>query len=235
MALTQTLSQIRANVQKFANVQGASALVRHPTADLNDYINRGIGALYRILTGVVPDQRYLASSPVTTSSGTSTYALPADFDHLVSVDLTANGTKVWLEAYEMNERPALTDPATSYTGIPYTYRLRGSNIELLPTATAAYTGTLWYVPTAPQLASDGATFDTISRLDDFIIYYAARLVAIRDKNWDLVGQCKSLLDEIRSEVETVARSRDKNSPSRPVDETLANRWGRRVPQPRRWQ
>lgn len=235
MALTQNRGQIRGNVQKLANVAGTTALQRHPTADLDDYINRGIGSLYRILTAALPDQRYLASQSIATIAGTSLYTLAADFDSLISIDLTANGTKVWLEAYAMNERPILTDPASTYSGIPYTYRLRGANIELLPAPSAVYTSTLWYVPTSVQLASDGATFDTISRLDDYVIAYAARFVAIRDKNWDLARECKGIVDELRSEVETLARARDKNSPSRPVDETLANRWGRRVPMPRRWQ
>lgn len=240
MALTQTLEQIRTNVRNFADIAGTSALARHPDLTINDYINRALASLYRILTGALPDQRYLSSSTITTVAGTSLYNLPADFNHLISLDLTANGTKVWLEAYEMHERALLTDPASTYTGIPYTYRLRGSSaggtqIELLPTATAVYTGTLWYVPDPSQMSTDASTFDTISRLDEYLIAYAARIVFVRDKKPDMVAVCKDMIEELRRDVQTIARSRDKNSPSRPVDETLANRWGRRVPAPRRWQ
>jgi len=228
MALNQTLAQIRTNVRRFTDSGGTNATVRHPDADCNDYINRAFGSLHRILTDSLPDQRALSSTTVTTVSGTSTYALPPDFDHLISVDLTANGVKVWLVGYEMHERPSLSDPATSYTGVPYTYRLRGSNIELLPTPGGVYTGTLWYVPTPSQLSNDASTYDTINRLDDYIIAYASRFIAIKDKNWDLAAQCKALIEELREEVQTIARGRDKNSPPRIVDEMHADRWGRRV-------
>lgn len=235
MALTQTLLQIRNNVRKLADVEGTTALLRHPDADLNDYINRGIAAFYRLLSLTVADQRFTATSTLTTSSGTANYSLAADFDSLISIDVTANGVKSWIVAYEMNERPALTDPATSYTGIPFTYRLRGSNIELLPTPGGTYTVTLWYVPATSQLVSDSDTVDTIVRLDDYIIAYAARLIAVKDKNFDLAQQCSSMMGELEPEIRTIARARDRNSPSRIVDESQMDRWGRRRRLPGRWR
>lgn len=235
MALTKNLAQIRANVQKLADIGGTAALARHPTADLNDYINRGIAALYRILSLAVPDQRYLATTTITTSSGTTTYALPADFDHLVSLDLSAYGAKVWLQDFDLSEEASLTSPNGGYSGVPFTYRLRGENVELLPAPTSAFTVTLWYIPNVSELSADADELDTISRLDEFVVAYAARLVAIRDKNWDLVAACKQIMDELRGDIETIGRSRDKNSPSRVVDESMTNRWGRRAGIPRRWR
>lgn len=225
MALTQTLTQLTANVRRFADIGGTNALVRHPDADLYDYLNRAFGSLHRILTEQLPDVRVLSSTTVTTSAGTATYALPADFDHLISVDLTANGSKTWLLSYEMHERASLTAPSSAGIGVPLAYRLRGSNIEYLPTPTGVYTSVLWYVPTPSQLTSGAQTYDTINRLDDYLIAYAARFVAVRDKNSDLVGICNQMIAEFRREAEQAARGRDKNSPSRIVDESFANRWG----------
>ncbi len=227
MALTQSQIQIRLNVRKFANVQGTTALLRHPDADLNDYINRALGSLHRRLTIALPDQRYLASTLVTTAEDVSVYALPSNFDHLISIDLTANSHRTWLVAYEMHERPTLTSPDNSSTGIPFSYRLRGNNIEYLPTPQGAYSSTLWYVPTATQFTGDAQVFDTVSRLDDFIIAHASRPIAIKDKNWDLVAACKNVLDELSGEIDVMARGRDKNSPPRIVDVYAADRWGRR--------
>jgi hypothetical protein len=226
VSLTQTLANMRTNVRRFSDAGGTTALVRHPDADLNDYINRGLGSLYRKLTEAVPDQRFLSTTTINLVASTTTYALPADFDSLISVDLTANGVKVWLVAYEMHERPALTDPATSYQGVPFCYRLRGANIEYLPTPSSSYTSSLWYVPNVTTLAVDAATFDTISRLDDYVIAYASRFVAVRDKNWDLASMCKSMCAELEDEIVATGRMRDRNSPSRVVDERQANRWGR---------
>ncbi len=229
MALTQTRTQIRANVRRLSDTGGTNALARHPDTDLNEYIDLALGSLHRALSEGIVDQRYLSSASVSlTSAAGSTYALDATFDHLISVDLSANGSKSWLVAYEMHERASLTSPDLNTSGVPICYRLRGSNIEYLPAPAGSYTSTLWFVPTPTQFSSDGSTFDTVNRLDTFLVAYAAKFIAIKDKNTALVGLCDELLTELREDIATVARNRDKNSPPRIVDEQVANRWGRRL-------
>lgn len=226
MSLNQTQAQIRAGVRKFANVQGTTALARHPDDDLNGYIDRALGSLNRKLTAALPSQRYLASAPLTTTEGLSLVALPADFTFLISLELTADGRRRWLQSYEMNERPALTSPDATSTGVPVVYRLFGNNLDLLPVPAAEYPVLVWYIPSAPQLTSDGDTFDTIDRLDDYVIPYAARFIAIKDKNWDLAAQCKDLLAEITPDIEAIGRNRDRNSPAQIQDVRARDRWGR---------
>lgn len=226
MALNQTQQEMRNNVRKFANVQGTTALLRHPDADLNDYINRALGSLHRKLTTAMSDQRFLASTTVTTSSGTTTYSLPALFEHLISAELTVDGRRHWLQGYEMHERAPLISPDQPTNGIPFTYRLRGSNIEILPTPADAYDVLLWYVPAPTQLTGNSQTYDTISRLDDYVVAYASRPIAIKDKNWDLVAACKQIIDELTGEIEVLSRNRDRNSPPRIVDVYATDRWGR---------
>lgn len=231
MALNQTLVQMRTNVRNLTDTGGTNALQRHPNSSVNDYINRAIGSLYRKLTEALPAQRYLSSATITTANGTATYTLAsiaADFDHLISLDLTINGVKTWLTAFEMHERPTLADTSTGTTGIPLSYMLRGGTLEILPTPDGVYTGTLWYVPNMTSLANDADTYDTINRLDDYIIAYAGRLVAMRDKNSETVSYCNNIIAEMDAEIRALARNRDKNSPPRPVDERFANRWGRRA-------
>ena len=77
-----------------------------------------------------------------------------------------------------------------------------------------------------QRARVVANSDTINRLDDYIIAYAARFIAIKDKNWDLAGQCKALIDEMTPEIEALGRNRDRNSPPRVLDTRTRDRWGR---------
>ncbi len=228
MALVQTRAQIRANVRLFTNTGGVTALARHTDTSLNDYIDRALGSAHRILTEVLPDLRILSSATVTTTTSTSLYALPSDFDHLISVDLSANGLKSWLLAYELWERPALTDPSQPNAGIPYTYRLRGSNVEFLPVPSGTYVATLWYVPNSTQFANDVQLYDTISRLDDYLIAFASRFIAVRDGNGERKGVCDGMIAEFREDLQKAARNRDKNSPSRVVDEHMADRWGRRL-------
>lgn len=238
MALNQTQTQLVASVRKFANVQGTTALLRHPAADLNDYVNRALGSLHRKLTATLPDQRFLSSSTIEIEADDQLYDLPASFDTLISAELvkvTARvdgvgapaGPRYWLQAYEMHERAALADANSPLaTGMPLAYRLRGSTIEFLPTPDGEYDCLLWFVPNVAQLSSGSDTYDTISRLDEFIIAHAARPIAIKDKNWDLVAACKNIMDEMSKEIESLARSRDRNSPPRIVDQFAADRWGR---------
>lgn len=232
MALNQTLTLLRASVRKYANVQGSTALLRHPDADINDYVNRGLSRLRFLLTQANPDQRYLSSTTVTTSDGTSVYSLPSDFGFLILADITIDSRKHWLQAYEMHERALLTSPDSSYDGRPFLYRLRGENIEYLPTPNGEYSSTLWYVPSTTELSSDASTFDTVNRLDDFVIAWAAKLIATKDKNWDLVNECRATMAELTQEIEVLGRSRDDNSPPRIVDQYVADRWGRTL---RRWR
>jgi hypothetical protein len=226
MALLIAQDELRASIRKFANAQGATALLRHPDADVNDYINRALGSLYRRLTSAIPDQRFLSSTTITTTADVSTEALPADFFHLISIEIQISGRRHWLQSYEMNERPMLDNENQVAVGFPTSYRLRGDNIEFLPTPTDEYDILIWYTPTARQLSQDADTFDTISRLDDFIVAYASRAIAIKDKNWDLVSACKGIIDELGPEIDALGRSRDRNSPPRIVDVYGGDRWGR---------
>lgn len=226
--LTQTPAQLRASVRSFANVGGTTGTLRHPDTEIDDAVLRAIGSFYRKITVAQPDQLALSSNTITTTDGGSVNPLPSDFSSLLSVDITVNGTKTWMTNYENAERPTLTDPSASYTGIPLFYRLRGAQfIEFLPVPKAGYVITLWYIPDAQQ-PTGGQAFDTLGRLDDYLIAYASRIVATKDKNWDLVGECRQVCGELEAEIAFLARSRDRNSPGRITDTFLAatNRWGR---------
>lgn len=227
MTLNQSQAQMREGIRQFTNTQGTTALLRHPDAAINDYLNRALGSLHRKLTMALPDQRILSVTTITTEAAESTYPLPTEFDFLISLELTSNGHRSWLQAYEMSERPQLVSPDQPTSGIPFCYRLRGGNIELLPTPADEYSVYAWFVPTASQLTADGDTYDTISRLDEYLIAYASRPIAIKDKNWDLVSACNQIMGELVPEIEALARNRDRNSPPRIVDVYQANRWGQR--------
>lgn len=209
MALTQTLLQIRTAVRRCADIEGESALERHPSADVNEDILRGLADLKRKLARWGLDGIGLSSTTITTDIGISTYALPSDVFFLISADLTAEGSRVFLLPWQPEDRASLTDPASSYMGIPRHYRVRGANVELLPIPqSTAYTVTLWYVPTAQQPSSDGTAVDTVNRLDQYVIWYAAREAATKDKAWDLADRLDARLAGMLVEVERMARLRD---------------------------
>ncbi|MER3466187.1 MAG: hypothetical protein C4340_03220 [Armatimonadota bacterium] len=225
MALNRSIDQMIDAIRRTANVQGTTALQRHPTSDLLDYANRGIAALDRLLKLADTGQRFLSATSIMTASGVELYPLPSDFMMLVSLSGEFGGRMRWLTSYEHNERPALVDTNTGWKGEPLYYRLRQENISLLPTPAGVYTLTLWYAP-APSTLTSGQNYDTIARLDDYIVNYAARLIAKKDANWELYDRLGAELVEMRSEIEAIARNRDLNSPGRIIDVTARDRFGR---------
>ncbi len=227
MSITQTLAELTTNVRRTTDTLGTSAAARHPDANIYDAVNRGIAALHRKLTQTIPDQRSLSSYSGSLTAGTSTVALStisSSFERLISIELTANGSKHHLTRYQMQERPGLLSP-TGQRAQPQHYRIIGSNLEFLPTPDSAYTILVWYVPDASQLTA-GGSIDTIARLDDFIIWYASREIATRDSKWQLIATLDQRLREISADIETYGRNRDMQEPPSIINERAMDRYGR---------
>jgi hypothetical protein len=218
-----------------ADAEGSDALARHPDADVNDAVNRGLAALYRTLVRTRGDQRYLSSQAISTVAGTTSYTLSTSAMHIISVEGTVNGSRIWFDAFQPEEYPLLSDTSAGWSGQPFRYALRGAtDIVFLPVPQSVYTINVWFVPVPSTLASDSDTFDTIARLDDFIVAYAARELAMKDKAWELVAALKGKLEEMRADVEAIARQRDQNAPGRIIDEGLHGRNGRLVARGKRF-
>lgn len=225
MALTKSLDDLALGIRRAADVE--SRTDRFPTAEIYDYANLGLGALMRKLKQAIPDQLFLASHTFLTDSGVSTYPLPSNFRSLISIHATIDGSVRWFDSYEMHERPDIISPNTSYSGQSYVYRLQPGNIDLLPIPTNEYSIKLWYVPNGPQLAAGAESFDTIERLDQYVIWWGAREVARKEKWWDLYRALTTDLKELESDIYVLARSKDLNSPPHMVDVYKADRFGRR--------
>jgi hypothetical protein len=129
------------------------------------------------------------------------------------------GLKFWFDSFNHIERPYLADNQSAYyrgvrVGAPFLYRIAGNQIEVLPTPTETHKLKLWYVPDAPQLTAPGQAIDTIVRFDDFIIWYAAREVATKEENYELIRTLENRLAEIRMDISAVSANRDQNAPQR---------------------
>lgn len=214
---TQTLQQLRDNVRRRADAEGRSALERHSEDSVDEAINLGRAAFFRILTMHGGEDRVLTTQTINTVANTSTYALAADFQALISVDMVAQGRNYWLQPFQHEERGALSDPSLSYSGYPYWYRLTAETIELLPTPKQVVPVTLRYVNVPAELSAASDTWDTIARLDEFAIYYAARVLCEKDRAWDVVDRYGARIAELTGDIVTFARSRDKAGPPRMRD------------------
>jgi len=225
MALTRTLAQLRDSVQRVAGIVAFTS--RHSDASVNDLINRGLGALQRVTAIVDPEFRPIASTTITTDGSATEYGLPSNCRSVISVEYTADSQKTWLVPFEMHERPRLRDSATTAsTSRATAYRVLGSNLELLPLADEDHTATVWYATTATQLSSDASTVDVYDRLDDYVIWWAAREIAMDREDWERHDRLTAKIAAMEADIQVLARSRDLSHPARIVDVREANRYGR---------
>jgi hypothetical protein len=226
VALTQTLAQLREAVQRTADVVAFTD--RHPAAYINGLVNRGLGALHRLTAQVNPEFRPLASTTITCDGANTLYALPADFRSLISCEYTdGNDAKSWLTPFEMHERASLTTATERANSVrAHHYRIIGGNIELLPLPPEDHTALLWYATTATQLSSDADTADVFDRLDDYVIWWAAREIADERGDWERAARLDAKLAAMTGDIMVVARQRDVSHPSRIVNLNHADRYGR---------
>jgi hypothetical protein len=225
MASNKTLLQLRARVRQTCDIEGTSGVQRHPNTEVDILVNVAAHAFKRVLDEKMPEQRSLMSNTFSTVVGTEEYALPAAFKSLLSVELTADGSKSWLLGYELHERAALTDPQSTYTGIPMAYAVVGDNISLLPVPQGVYTVKVLYTPAQTELANDNSQIDVIEGMDDFIVWHASKGIAKKDRLWDLHSACDADLQKITGDLATIARNRDMNNSPRVMDVSMANRFG----------
>jgi hypothetical protein len=225
MALTRRLDEIRDAVQRTADVVAFTD--KHPVSYINDLINRGLGALSRICRTTNPEFQPLGSTTITTDGSSTSYSLPSNFRSLLSVEYIADGCKTWLIPYELHERSVLTTPdVTSASRRAQFYKVIGSNLELLPLAPANHRAFIWYATTVTQLASDSQTMETMERLDDYVIWYAAREIAQERENWDRVDRLTQRMAELEGDIRILARSIDLSHPGRVTRVEFANRYDR---------
>jgi hypothetical protein len=105
---------------------------------------------------------HIVSDPQTFTPGVATYTMPSDYksDLLIYV-LTAVGGNVFDELEEISIGEALANYATTDTGLPESYVIRGETITFYPTPDQAYTYYYEYENMLPALsASTDSNFIT---------------------------------------------------------------------------
>ncbi len=216
MPLTTDLDAMEDAVRRTADIVAFTD--KHPQTRVRYLINQGLGALSRLCRTTNPEFQPIASYSFTTDGINTTFALPSNFRSLLSVEYTADDLKAWLRPHLLQERAALTDSETVANALRATsYRLMGSTIELLPRPPEDHTVLLWYATTVTQLATGGALFDTMERLDTWVIWWAAREIAMEREAWERHDRLTDKLAELTDEIRILARSIDLSHPDRVVD------------------
>ncbi len=230
MALNHSVAQFLADCRQRTDNEGASALDRFPDLELIGYLNRAVWAFWRIMVESRAGNFKVSTTTVTTSSGTSLYALSASFYRLLQVNASVDGRKEWLTSFDENERAVLSDSSAGWEGKPFRYSLVGSNIEFLPTPKAAYDIEVRFVPDPPTLVA-GNSFDCVSGDGvNFIVDSMSKFVSDKDENFELSATLAASISELRTALMASLPNRDQNFPPRIQDvRGMRNlRWGRNI-------
>lgn len=225
MARTRTLTLMRADAYKRSDNEGTDASDgRHPTADVTRYINQGCAELWDLLIEARGADYYRAATPqtITTTEDTSSYALEAGFYLLISVRIAETGGGP-LVPFTSQEEPELRDDLGS-TGWPTHYQLRRSaatssqnTICLLPTHDAGLSIVVEYVPSFTDLSADGDLFDGINGWEEYAVCYAARCMATKDEEWQLVQALDRDMARLADRIKKLAPKRDMHRARRVTD------------------
>jgi hypothetical protein len=215
------------DARKRADAEGA--IDRHPSADVQRYLDEGKTELYDIVLEVRGRQFYRKNPPhtITTLAGTTRYALPSDFYELISVRRSGAGGEN-LEAFTPTDEPWLREPSAS--GLyPSHYELQPGYIELLPSPMAGVSIIVEYVPHCGPLDNDGTptAFDGINGWEKYLVLYAAREMCVKDDELQLAAKHEADMANIASRVRTQARRRDAFRPER-VKDSRGGYWGWRL-------
>lgn len=223
--MATTLSQYQAAVLRrcgLENVPSAGLFIT--STDVIDYINFGYLRLWNRLVRVLGEGWARNSYTFSVSSGTSLYALPADFGRtLISVDVSLGGNiYVSAKPYTEEER----NRYRSYpnwlwvSGWPIFYQLQGTNINFIPTPAGIFSVTLNYVPAFTPLANASDTINAAipAGLDEYFIWSAVADIQAKEESdasfaLGKMAQLELLIDEIGHERQTAGAHRVRDTTS----------------------
>lgn len=183
-----------------------SAEDRHERPDVLRYVNQGCAALYDLLIEARGRTYFRTSLEIPTLSETTFYAVAGLYRLLgVRVKGVAGFT---LEPFAQQDEPILRAPFTS-ASFPSHYELRPGGIEVLPYHRGGETLVVDYVPTCPDLADTNVSlFDGINGWEEFVVAFAAKCMATKDQDWDLVRELRNDLAGLTDRISKLAPTRD---------------------------
>ena len=227
-----TLSELRTRARRRADAVGNNFFA---DAEINDYINIGLGELHDLLVSKYEDY-YVSSVSFTLTSGTSTYAFSAislsDFYKLLGVDAVQGNDTVRVKKFNFADRNRYQADVSIYSSkgyADYEYAIRGESIEFIPEPTSADSIKIWYVPSCTKLTSDSATVSNSIELnwEEYAVLVAA--IKMRQKEETSTAALERDLERITARIEEAARNRDAAEPFGITDETSGvmpyYRWG----------
>lgn len=218
MASSVTLAQLRLDARLYADQRPGTSNTFISEPELTRLVNMKARELYDLLVDARGSAYYATEATLAIVSGTARYSLPADFYQLDSVTLE------WSDQdYELMFPVGSTRLRVAYQSTwnqwsrfdSKAYRLRASQLEILPTPTSDVTCRLQYVPTYVDMAADGDTFDGINGWEKMLTTGAALEMLSIDKRTN--GQLAQFYAEQLKRIDDMKTERDAEAPKEIID------------------
>ena len=224
--LTTTLALLQTAVQLRADVVGSVST--YGLTEITDYINRGIARVhgllaksgepyYRTLANfmlVGTQQNYYTTAAVGVPAGTA--VLPTDIFMVEALDIQLQNN-LWSNCDRMNweERNDYQQNSTFSPLVQAKFQFMGSgaqaSIYITPPPQGGLPARVWYWPVPVVLVSAGDTWDTANRWDEYVIAFAARLIAERDENYQLSMRLDQTIAQMDETIKVEGENRIKGA------------------------
>ena len=227
-----TLAELRTRARQRADAVGNNFFT---DAEINDYVNIGLGELHDLLVNKFEDY-YVSSVSFSLVADQTTYTFSAiglsDFYKLLGVDAVQGGDTVRVKRFSFPDRNIFQSDVALHNSrgyADYEYAIRGETVEFIPTPTSTDTIKLYYIPSYTKLSSDSATVSNSIELnwEEYAVLVAA--IKMRQKEETSTAALERDLERITARIEDAARNRDAAEPFGITDETSGilpySRWG----------
>ncbi len=206
MARTRSGADLIDDAYSRADLVGATD--RHPRDTVLRYVNQGCTEIYDMLVEARGRAYYRATpSTITTAAGTTRYALPASFLRLISIRVSGSGGYC-LNTFSPQDEPMLREPAGTVAK-PTHYEIQPGYVELLPRHSGGTAVIVDYVPVFTDLTDEtSSTFDGINGWEQYIVYFAAREMLLKDGEKDDAGVQTAAMQALAKRVGMLAPHRD---------------------------
>ena len=222
MARTVTLLQLRTDARLYADQRPASetnAFVNK--TELNRLVNQALTELYDLLVAARGQEYYLTETTWTLTTDNQVpsdprcgrFNLPAGFyqlAHLV-IEWATNDNEPVPPYDAIRARTSIVNIGTWSAWAPKGYRLRATQLEIVPKPTTATVMRMQYIPAFTDLVNDGDTFDGVNGWEKLVALKAAmELRAIEESGY---SDLEKLYEREKRRIEDLAAERDAQSPS----------------------
>ena len=216
-----TLSELRTRARRRADAVGNNFF---SDAEINDYINVGLGELHDVLVSKFEDY-YVSSVSFTLTPGTSTYSFSSisltNFYKLLGVDASSGNNTVKVKRFSFSDRNRFSSDAEVYNNrgyAAYESSIQGENIKMIPEPDTNDTITVHYVPSFTALASDGSSVSNSIELnwEEYAVVTAA--IKMRQKEETSTTSLERELERIEARIDAAASNRDAAEPFGITDE-----------------